>query len=405
MRPTAKLSIDDVDVAGRRVLMRVDFNVPLDADGVITDDRRIRLALPSIRSVIERGGRLVLMSHFGRPQGTGYEARFSLKPAADRLRELLSGVTVTLAPHDCVGEQAIRLVQQSADGSVVVLENLRFHKGEKEGDAALAEKLAAFGDLYCNEAFGTAHRNDASMVAVPRAMSDKPRAAGLLLQKELLYLSQTIEHAHKPFIAVLGGAKVSDKLGAIGHLSDKVDVILIGGAMAYTFLKARGTDVGSSRVEPDMIEHAARILEKAGRSGAEIRLPVDHACATRISPNTNVQVHTLSIPDGWMGLDIGPETYSEYREVINGCRTVVWNGPMGVFETPPFDVGTRRVAEAVVEATEHGAVSVVGGGDTAAAVEAFGLAEKCSHVSTGGGASLQMLEGTPFESVRMLSDV
>lgn len=400
----AKLSIENVEVAGRRVLMRVDFNVPLDDQGNVTDDRRIRLALPTIRSVIDRNGRLILISHLGRPGGNGYEEKYSLKPAADKLDELLGGAKVHFVAGDCVGADAVQAAEQLADGEVLVLDNLRFNAGEKSGDSAFAEKLASFGDVYCNEAFGTAHRSDASMVGVPRAMSAKPRAAGLLLQKELKYLSETIENARKPFVAVLGGAKVSDKLGAIRNLSGKVDSILIGGAMAYTFLKANGVDVGSSRTEDDMLDQAKDIITQTESDGTELHLPTDHVCGREIKPDTAVEVHAPGIPDGWMGLDIGPDTYTAYRDLLHGAKTIVWNGPMGVFETPPFDVGTRRVAEAIAAATDDGAESVVGGGDTAAAVEAFGLADRVSHVSTGGGASLQMLEGVPFESVNMLSD-
>ncbi len=399
-----KRSIDKVEVAGKRVLMRVDFNVPLAANGSVADDRRIRMALPSIRSVLERSGRVVLMSHLGRPGGNGYEAEFSLQPAAQRLGEILNDVTITFAQRDCVGAEAVDAVAAMPAASVVVLENLRFHSGEKAGDDSFALKLAPFGDVYCNDAFGTAHRSDASMVAVPRAMSGKPKVAGLLLQRELKYLSETIEEARKPFVAILGGAKVSDKLGAIRNLIGRVDSIIVGGAMAYTFLKAQGIDIGDSRVEVEMLEQATRILEELRSTATEMHLPIDHVCAQEISSDTNVRVCSESIPAGWMGLDIGPDTYIGYREVVSGAQTIVWNGPMGVFETPPFDVGTRRVAEAVVQATEAGAVSVIGGGDTAAAIEAFGMAEQVSHVSTGGGASLQMLEGKPFESVELLDD-
>jgi phosphoglycerate kinase len=400
----AKRTIDQVDVAGKRVLMRVDFNVPLDDGGSITDDRRIRMALPSIRSVLERGGRLILMSHLGRPKGEGPEPGMSLKPAADRLRELLGGPNVTFVPDDCVGDAAAAAADALADGEVLVLENLRFHKAEKKGDAAFAARLAAMADIYCNDAFGTAHRNHASMLGVPAAMESKPRACGFLLQKELKYLAETIESAERPFVAVLGGAKVSDKLAAIENLIGRVDRILIGGAMGYTFLRAMGDAVGSSLVEEDMLEKAGQILQDAAGGSTEILLPADHACGRELAPGTATKEFTGDIGDGWMGLDIGPVTIDRYASMLAQAKTIVWNGPMGVFETPPFDAGTRAVAEAIAAATDAGAVSVIGGGDSAAAIEAFGLAERVSHVSTGGGASLQMLEGRAFDSVAALDE-
>ncbi len=400
----AKKTIEQVDVASKRVLMRVDFNVPLDDQGKITDDRRIQQALPSIRSVIDRKGKLILMSHLGRPEGKGYEPQFSLKPAADRLRELLGGVKVIFPGNDCIGPEAAAAVEAMNDGEVVLLENLRFHQGEKKGDSAFAAKLAAYGDIYCNDAFGTAHRNDASMLAVPQAMQGKPRVAGLLLQKELAYLSDTINNAAKPFVAVLGGAKVSDKLGALRNLMGKVDTILVGGAMAYTFLKALGYEVGSSLVQGGMLKQAQEILDLAAASRTDLILPQDHVCGKQISHMTPVEVHEETIPQGWMGLDIGPKSTTQFAQKLLEAKTIVWNGPMGVFETQPFDVGTKQVAQAIATATSRGAVSVVGGGDTAAAVEAFGMADQFSHISTGGGASLEMLEGKSFDSVAVLDD-
>ncbi|MDY7108987.1 MAG: phosphoglycerate kinase [Planctomycetota bacterium] len=397
----AKKTIDQVDVAGRRVLMRVDFNVPLDDGGNITDDRRIRLALPTIKSVIERGGRLILMSHLGRPKGEGPEPAFSLRPAAERLGELLPDTHVRFVPDDCIGEAARHAVEELSDGQILLLENLRFHKKEKGNDADFARTLAAFGDIYCNDAFGTAHRNHASMHAVPRAMEGKPRVAGFLLQKELQYLADTIEHARRPFVAVLGGAKVSDKLGAIENLVGRVDAILIGGAMAYTFLKASGQSVGASLVEDDRLGDAEGMLKDGG---GKIRLPADHHCGRKPEAGTPTRQFTGEIDDDWMGLDIGPDTIDRFRETIGEAKTIVWNGPMGVFETPPFEAGTRAVAEAIADATGRGAVSVIGGGDSAAAIEGFGLEEKVSHVSTGGGASLQMLEGRSFDSVDLLDE-
>ncbi|MCP3902980.1 MAG: phosphoglycerate kinase [Planctomycetes bacterium] len=402
-----KKSIDAVDVTGRRVLMRVDFNVPQDATGAITDDRRIRAALPSIRSVIDRGGRLILMSHLGRPKGAGVEPAFSLAPAATRLGELLDGVAVRFA-GDCIGPEASSAADALADGEVLVLENLRFHAEEKKGDPAFAGQLAALADVYCNDAFGTAHRAHASMLAVPRAMDGAPCVAGFLLARELEYLSETIEAAEESgpagFVAVLGGAKVSGKIGAIRNLAGRVEKILVGGAMAYTFLRAQGFDTGASLVEEDMLEEARAMLDAAAGGPTSIVLPSDHVCGREIAPGTPVEVFTGSIDEGWSGLDIGPETIADYAGALAAASTIVWNGPMGVFETPPFDAGTRRVAEAIVGATEAGAISVVGGGDSAAAIEVFGLADRFSHVSTGGGASLQMLEGRSFESVAALDD-
>lgn len=400
----AKKTIAQVDVASKRVLMRVDFNVPLSDAGGITDDRRIRQALPTIQSVVTRRGRLILMSHLGRPEGRGFEPEFSLKPAADRLRELLGTVKVAFAENDCVGPEAAAAVKAMRDGEIVVLENLRFHEGEKTGDQGFAQKLAAFGDIYCNDAFGTAHREDASMVAVPMAMQGKPRVAGLLLQKELQYLSETIRSARKPFVAILGGAKVSDKLGALRNLMGKVNSILVGGAMAYTFLKALGQEVGSSLVQSNMVKEAQSIIDLAAASHTDLLLPKDHVCGKQISRHSPIEVHEEMIPGGWMGLDIGPQTTNQYGQVIQGAKTIAWNGPMGVFETPPFDVGTRQIAQAIARSTKFGAISVVGGGDTAAAVEAFGLGDQFSHVSTGGGASLEMLEGKSFRSVALLDD-
>jgi phosphoglycerate kinase len=291
-----------------------------------------------------------------------------------------------------------------ATSDVVLLENLRFSTGEKSGDATFAKALAQQGDIYCNDAFGTAHRNHASMVAVPEAMEGKPRVAGLLLAKELQYLEYAITNAEKPFVAVLGGVKVSDKMGAIKHLLGKVDTILLGGAMAYTFIVATGEGVGKSVVESDRIEDAKNMIEAATASSTVLCLPVDHVCAQNIEESVSTQRVTGSIPDGWMGVDIGPETISKYAHTLQDAKRIIWNGPMGVFETPPFDEGTRQIAKAIAKATEGGAISIVGGGDSAAAISAFGLDSKMTHISTGGGASLQMLEGKAFKSVAILDD-
>ncbi|MGA1399784.1 MAG: phosphoglycerate kinase [Phycisphaerales bacterium] len=401
-----KRSIADLDVAGKRVLVRVDFNVPLDG-GRITDDRRIRAALPTVRSILERGGRAVLMSHLGRPEGVGFEAEFSLRPVSARLADLLGDAAprgVAFPSEDCVDHAAAEAVAAMADGDVVLLENLRFHKGEKKGDGGFAGKLASLGDAYCNDAFGTCHRTDASMFAVPMAMKPRPAVAGFLLEAELQYLQDAVANPGRPFVAILGGAKVSDKLGAIRNLLQKVDTLVIGGAMAYTLLSAKGVEVGASRVEPAMREEAEEVLTLANALGKRILLPTDHVCGQAFESGTPTRTVEDGIPSGWMGLDIGPRTAAEFARTIVAARTVVWNGPMGVFEMPPFDAGTRAIADAVVAATAAGATPIAGGGDTAAAVEVFGVADRLSHVSTGGGASLEMLEGRHFESLDALDE-
>lgn len=399
----AKKTIESVDVAGKRVLVRVDFNVPLDG-GAITDDRRIRSAIPTIKSITDRGGRAILMSHLGRPEGTGHEPQLCLRPVANRLAELL-GKPVAFPSDDCTDEAAKAGVAAMADGDVLLLENLRFHKAEKNGDAAFASTLAGYGDVYVNDAFGTCHRSDASMVAVPEAMQGKPRVIGSLVAKELRFLQDAIESPAKPFVVVLGGAKVSDKIGAISRLLPKADHIIVGGAMAYTFLKALGQDVGESRVEADRINDAKKMIEQAADLGAHLHLPVDHVCSTQFAAHSgDIEVFEDKIKPGYMGLDIGPRTQSNFASVIRDAKSVVWNGPMGVFEWTAFSVGTKQVAKAVAEATGKGAVTIVGGGDTAAAVEKFGLADQVSHVSTGGGASLAMLEGKALRAVDLLDN-
>lgn len=398
-----KKNVATIDPAGKRVFVRVDFNVPMQ-DGAITDDRRIRAALPTIRSVIDRGGRAVLASHLGRPEGAGFEAAYSLAPVAARLAELL-GKPVAFPSNDCTDAAAASAVAAMRDGDVLLLENLRFHKGEKKGDEAFAAKLAAYADVYVNDAFGTCHRADASMVAVPRLMAGKPRVAGYLVEKEIRYLAGALTDPARPFTVVLGGAKVSDKLPAIEHLLPKADHVIVGGAMAYTFLKALGHGVGDSRVEEDRLDDAQRILRLAAESKTDLHLPQDHVCSTAFSETLgSIREFEDSIEPGYMGLDIGPKTRLKFAEVIRSSRTIVWNGPMGVFEWRPFRVGTRIVAEAIADATDAGATSVVGGGDSAAAAETFGVAERLSHVSTGGGASLEMLEGKPFQAVDLLED-
>jgi len=399
----AKRSIAALDPAGKTILVRVDFNVPQDDGGAITDDRRIRMALPTIRSIIDRGGKAVLMSHLGRPAGKGFEREFSLEPVAKRLGELL-GKPVVLAA-DTGGPDAHSKAQALPAGGVLVLENVRFNKGEKKGDdAAYVAGLAALADAYVNDAFGTCHRTEASMHAVPVAMkaAGKPALVGFLVEKEIQYLADAVARPKRPFVAILGGKKVSDKIAVITNLLSICDHVLIGGAMAYTFSLAQGGRTGKSLVEPDKVELAKELLAKAG---GKLVLPVDTHCADDFSATANKRVVKAGeIPDGFEGLDIGPETATRYAAIIRSAGTVVWNGPMGVFELPPFDAGTKAVADAVAEATAQGAVTIIGGGDSAAAVEQLGYADRVSHVSTGGGASLEMLEGKAFETVAVLDE-
>ncbi|MEO0587061.1 MAG: phosphoglycerate kinase [Planctomycetota bacterium] len=405
----AKKTIADLDVAGKRVLIRVDFNVPLKDEGgkkVVTDDRRVRMALPTINSVLERGGSVVLMSHLGRPGGGGFEADYSLKPAADKLAEL-TGRPVTMAPA-VVGDDVEMIVNDAPTaGGIVVLENLRFHKEEKKGDEAFAAQLAKLGDAYCNDAFGTCHREHASMYAVPKAMkaAGKPAVVGFLVEKEITYLSDTMGSPARPFVAILGGAKVSDKISVIENLLGVCDKVLIGGAMAYTFSLAQGGAVGDSLVEPDKVDLAKSLLDKGGD---KLVLPTDTMAANGFPKDAEaakaLDIKTVAagaVPDGYEGLDVGPQTAAAYAELVKAAATVVWNGPMGVFEVPPFDAGTRAVAEAIADGD---ATSIIGGGDSAAAIEQMGLADKVTHVSTGGGASLEMLEGKAFATVDVLDE-
>jgi phosphoglycerate kinase len=392
-----KRTIADVDVANKAVLMRVDFNVPLDDAQKVTDDLRIRMALPTIKSVIERKGKLTLISHLGRPKGVGTEPKYSLKPAADRLSELL-GRPVAFAT-DTVGADAKAKAAALTAGGVLVLENLRFNAGEQKGDATFAKALADMADIYCNDAFGTCHRKDASMVAVPLAMGKKSRVMGFLVAKEVQYLSDTLAKPERPFVAILGGAKVSDKINVIRNLLSICDKVLIGGAMAYTFSLAKGAKVGKSLVEPDKVELAKELL---GIGGAKLVLPVDTHCGDAFKADCKkVIVEAGQIPDGFEGLDIGPKTAELYAGIIRTAKTVVWNGPMGVFEMPPFDAGTKAVAQAIAES---GATSIIGGGDSAAAIQQLGFADRVTHVSTGGGASLELMEGKRFEAIDVLDN-
>ena len=404
----AKRTIADVDVARKTVLMRVDFNVPLDAEQQVTDDTRIRMALPSIKSVVDRGGKLILMSHLGRPKGV-VVPEMSLRPAASRLGELL-GIDVRFA-SDTIGDDAVSKAQSLSDGDVLVLENLRYVpeetvKDKKCSDAeraakqAFAGKIAALADVYCNDAFGTCHRDNASMVTVPQQMpADAAKVVGFLVEKEIRYLSEAIANPQRPFVAILGGAKVSDKINVIENLLGICDKVLIGGAMAYTFSLAQGGRVGGSLVEPDKVDLAKTLIE---RGGDKLVLPVDTHCGDDFSGNCNKQVVAAGeIPDGFEGLDVGPQTAEMYSAIVRDAKTIVWNGPMGVFEMPPFDAGTKAVAQAVADSD---GVSIIGGGDSAAAIQQLGFADKVSHISTGGGASLEMLEGKQFEAVELLDE-
>ncbi len=399
----AKKTVADIDVSGKTVLVRVDFNVPQDDTGAITDDRRIRMAVPTISKILEGGGRVVLMSHLGRPGGKGFEEAFSLAPVAHKLAELL-GRPVTLA-GDTGGSDSQAKAAALGEGGVLLLENVRFNKGEKKGDDAdYIAGVAGLADIYVNDAFGTCHRTEASMYGIPKAMKEagKPAVVGFLVEKEIRYLADAIASPQRPFVAIIGGKKVSDKIQVINNLLSVCDSVLIGGAMAYTFSLAKGGKTGKSLVESDKVDLAKELLAKGGE---KLVLPTDTHCADDFSSDAAKQVVAAGeIPDDFEGLDIGPETAARYGEIIRAAKTIVWNGPMGVFEMPPFDAGTKAVADAVADATADGAVTIIGGGDSAAAVEQLGYSEKVSHVSTGGGASLEMLEGKSFDSVDLLDD-
>jgi phosphoglycerate kinase len=399
----SKLSIKDLPVHDHRVFMRVDFNVPLD-DGRVMDDTRIRETLPTIEYALRHGARLIVASHLGRPKGKP-NPKMSLKPVAERLRmlldkELARGENVGFCP-DCVGVEAEEMAGKLEKGQTLLLENLRFHPEEEANEEKFSKQLAHLADFYVNDAFGTAHRAHASTVGMTRFM--QKAAAGLLMEKELQYLGRALHNPERPFVAILGGAKVSDKIGVIQNLLTKVDTLLIGGGMAYTFLKARGEKVGKSLVEADKVELARSLLEQAKGRKLKFLLPVDHVAAEK--PEVNVVLKNIGeghpIPDNLMALDIGPQTIELFSEEISRARTIVWNGPMGVFEVSPFSKGTFKVAAAIAE--NAGAVSIVGGGDSVAAVHAAGLADKMTHISTGGGASLEFLEGKKLPGVEALT--
>ena len=395
-----KKTIDDIDVKGRKVLVRVDFNVPLDENKNITDDKRIVESLPTIKKILKNGGTPILMSHLGRPKGKP-KPEFSLAPVAKKLGELLK-VKVIMAP-DCIGAETKAAIASAKPGEVVLLENLRFHAEEEANDANFAKELASLGQVYVNDAFGSAHRAHASTEGVTKFL--KPAVGGYLMEKELKYLSQAVGNPHRPYVAIIGGAKISGKIDVINNLLGKVDALIIGGGMMFTFLKAMGKEIGKSILEADKIDLAKELIEKAKSGKARLLLPVDCTVAEKFE-NTAARknVGVDAIPQDWVGMDIGPKSIELFRNEIVKAKTVVWNGPMGVFEMENFAAGTKAVADALVEATKHGASTIVGGGDSAAAIAKFGLESKVSHVSTGGGASLEFLEGKILPGVAALDN-
>ncbi|HBI29184.1 MAG TPA: phosphoglycerate kinase [Deltaproteobacteria bacterium] len=396
-----KTFFEDLNFRGQRVLTRVDFNVPLDAKQRVTDNSRVRQALSTIRRIVEQGGRAVLMSHLGRPDGERVP-ELSLRPVAEELSRLL-GASVTLAP-DCVGAEVEAQVQALQDGEVLLLENLRYHKAETKNDPEFCRQLAKLGDVYVNDAFGTAHRAHASTAGVVKFL---PIAAlGYLIRKELDFLGGLLENPRQPYVAVLGGAKISDKLKVIENLMERVQALVIGGGMANTFLAAQGFALGDSLVDDESLDLAAGLVEQARNRGVQLHLPTDGVLAQALKADVETKTVALpdGVPEGWKLLDIGPQTLAAYKSVVQNAKTVFWNGPLGVFEILPFAAGTVGVAQALAQATAGGAVTVVGGGDSAAAVQQSGLAEHVSHISTGGGASLEFLEGRELPGVTVIPD-
>lgn len=390
-----RLSIKDLDLKGERVFIRVDFNVPLDERGQVADDTRIRASLPTLEHALKEGAKVILASHLGRPKGKA-DPKYSLCPVSLRLEELLDK-KIIMAPN-CVGKQVRSMAEALKPGEeVLLLENLRFHPGEEANEEGFCRELANLADLYVNDAFGTAHRAHASTQGMIRFV--KAAAAGFLMQAELDYLSQALEAPERPFLTILGGVKVSDKIGVLENLLGKVDFLLIGGAMAYSFLKAQGVEVGNSRVEEDKLAFAADILKEAQERGVGLLLPVDHVAAREIKEGAEARVMKGKVEDGWMGLDIGPETIQLFAQTISKARTILWNGPLGVFEMEKFSRGSLEIARAVASS---GVLTITGGGDTAAAVAQAGVADKITHVSTGGGASLELLEGKKLPGVEAL---
>ncbi|MHC4743120.1 MAG: phosphoglycerate kinase [Planctomycetota bacterium] len=411
----AKKTVVDVDFSGKKVLMRCDFNVPLDEDCNITSDDRIIKALPTIKYILNDGGALILMSHLGRPKGKVNE-KMSLAPVAKRLSELLDQKIVFA--EDCIGEDTAAKAAALQSGQCMLLENLRFHKEETIKDKAakedaqlrkakdeFAQALADMADIYVDDAFGTAHRDNASMYTVPVLMEGKPRAIGFLIEKELKYLGETLKDPERPFVAILGGAKVSDKIGVIENLIGKVDRIIIGGAMAYTFLKGKGKNIGQSLCQNDYINDGQKLLKQAEEADCEVLLPIDHHIVRELKDGVPFKTAVGDIDAGHQAVDIGDIAAEQFAAKIIDAKTIVWNGPMGVFEIPPFDSGTMAVAQAVAEATKNGAKSIIGGGDSASAIKKLGLEREVSHISTGGGASLEFLEGKKFKCLAVIDDI
>ncbi|TYQ16379.1 UNVERIFIED_CONTAM: phosphoglycerate kinase [Acetivibrio alkalicellulosi] len=391
-----KKTIEDINVKGKKVIVRVDFNVPLDENKNITDDKRIVGALPTIKYLVENGAKTILVSHLGRPK-EGFEDKFSMKPTTVRLGELL-GKEIIMA-KDVIGEDAKAKAASLQDGEVLMLENVRFHKEETKNDAGFAKELASLAEIYVNDAFGTAHRAHASTAGLAEYL---PAVCGYLIQKEIDFMGKALSNPERPFVAILGGAKVSDKIAVIENLIDKVDTLIVGGGMAYTFFKAKGYGVGTSICEDDKVELAKSLLEKAEQKGVKLMLPVDNVIALEFKNDSESKVVDSSkIPDGWMGMDIGPVTVEAFSNELKDAKTVVWNGPMGVFEFANFANGSKAVAKAVAESDS---VSIIGGGDSAAAVEQLGFADKITHISTGGGASLEFLEGKILPGIDVLMD-
>jgi phosphoglycerate kinase len=393
-------NLSAADLSAKRALVRVDFNVPLDDAGNITDDTRIRAALPTIQDLTQKGAKVILASHFGRPKGVNDKLR--LTPVAKRLSELLGQEVIKT--DDCIGDDVAAKVGAMENGQVLLLENVRFHKEEEQNDPEFAKQLAANADLYVNDAFGTAHRAHASTEGVTKYLS--PSVAGYLIEKELQYLQSAIENPQRPLAAIIGGSKVSSKIGVIETLLEKCDKLIIGGGMIFTFFKARGLDVGKSLVEEDKLELAKSLEAKAKEKGVTFLLPTDVVVADKFAADANSQtVSVENIPDGWMGLDIGPESVKLFQEALADCKSVVWNGPMGVFEFDKFAVGTEAIAHTLAEISKQGATTIIGGGDSVAAVEKVGLADQMSHISTGGGASLELLEGKVLPGIAALDEV